>query len=101
MLWDESFESWIQLGVSSQPTAILLTPDGTIITGWVGRSPEDQVRGLSIHTLRPTERRSVMAENAKNPRRPEPTGIFSALRTDQRVQTESVASAMAPAVVMS
>ena len=33
MLWDESFESWIELGVSSQPTAILLTPDGTIITG--------------------------------------------------------------------
>ena len=23
MLWDESFESWIELGVSSQPTAIL------------------------------------------------------------------------------
>ena len=25
MLWDESFESWIELGVSSQPTAILLS----------------------------------------------------------------------------
>ena len=47
MLWDESFQSWIELGVSSQPTAILLTPDGTIITGWVGRFPEDQVLELA------------------------------------------------------
>ena len=47
MLWDESFESWIELGVSSQPTAILLTPDGTIITGWVGRFPEDTVLELA------------------------------------------------------
>ena len=47
MLWDESFESWIELGVSSQPTAILMTPDGTIITGWVGRFPEDQVLELA------------------------------------------------------
>ena len=46
MLWDESFQSWIELGVSSQPTAILLTPDGTIIIGWVGRFPEDQVLEL-------------------------------------------------------
>ena len=41
------FQSWIELGVSSQPTAILLTPDGTIITGWVGRFPEDQVLELA------------------------------------------------------
>ena len=47
MLWDESFESWIELGVSSQPKAILLTPDGTIITGWVGRFPEDEVLELA------------------------------------------------------
>jgi peroxiredoxin len=47
MLWDESFESWFQLGVTSQPTAVLLTPDGTIITGWVGRFPEDQVLELA------------------------------------------------------
>jgi hypothetical protein len=39
MVRDESFESWMELGVSSQPTAIILTPDGTIITGWVDRSP--------------------------------------------------------------
>lgn len=47
MLWDESFDSWIELGVSSQPTAVLLTPDGTIIGGWVGRFPEDQVLELA------------------------------------------------------
>jgi peroxiredoxin len=47
MLWDESFQSWIELGVSSQPTAILLTPEGTIITGWVGRFPEDTVLELA------------------------------------------------------
>ena len=43
MLWDGSFQSRIELGVSSQPTAILLTPDGPIITGWVERFSEDQV----------------------------------------------------------
>jgi hypothetical protein len=39
MVRDESFGSWMGLGVSSQPTAILLTPDGTIINRWVDRSP--------------------------------------------------------------
>ena len=47
MLWDESFQSWIELGVTSQPTAVLFTPDGTIITGWIGRFPEDQVLELT------------------------------------------------------
>ena len=43
---DESFESWIQLGVSSPPTEILLTSGDTIITGWVGRFSNDQVLEL-------------------------------------------------------
>lgn len=47
MLWDESFQSWLELGVTSQPTAVLLTPDGTIMTGWVGRFPEDVVLELA------------------------------------------------------
>ena len=47
MLWDESFQSWTELGVSSQPTAVMFTPDGTIITGWVGPFPEDQVLELA------------------------------------------------------
>ncbi len=47
MLWDESFQSWIELGVSSQPTAYMFTPEGTIITGWIGPFPEDQVLDLA------------------------------------------------------
>jgi hypothetical protein len=47
MLWDESFQSWIELGVSSQPTAVLLAPDGSIITGWIGAFPEDTVLELA------------------------------------------------------
>ena len=47
MLWDESFQSWIELGVSSQPTAVLFTADGAIITGWIGRFPEDTVLELA------------------------------------------------------
>lgn len=47
MLWDESSQSWIELGVTSQPTAVMFTPDGTIITGWVGAFPEDQVLELA------------------------------------------------------
>ncbi len=47
MLWDESFESWIELGVTSQPTAVLFTPDGTVVTGWVGQFPEDEVLELA------------------------------------------------------
>jgi hypothetical protein len=33
MLCDESFESWIELAVSSQPSAILLTKDGPTVSG--------------------------------------------------------------------
>jgi len=47
MLWDESFQSWIELGVTSQPTSVLFTADGTIIAGWVGRIPEEQVLELA------------------------------------------------------
>jgi peroxiredoxin len=39
MLWDESFESWIELDVTVQPAAILLTPDGTIVTSWSAHFP--------------------------------------------------------------
>ena len=47
MLWDESFRSWTELGVSSQPTAVFLSPDGTVLTGWVGPFPEDDVLELA------------------------------------------------------
>jgi peroxiredoxin len=46
MLWDESFQSWFELGVTSQPTAVLFAPDGSVITGWIGGFPEDTVLEL-------------------------------------------------------
>ena len=36
MLWDESFDSWAQLGVATQPAWALFTPDGTYVDGSVG-----------------------------------------------------------------
>ncbi len=43
MLWDESFISWEAIGVTSQPTAVMLQADGTPITGWIAAFPEDEV----------------------------------------------------------
>ena len=47
MLWDESFVSWQTIGVTSQPTVVMLQPDGTPITGWVGGIPEAEVLELA------------------------------------------------------
>jgi len=47
MLWDESFISWQEIGVSSQPAAVMLKADGTPITGWMGAFPEDEVLRLA------------------------------------------------------
>ncbi len=47
MYWDETFESWSQLGLSSQPAAALFAADGRILDAWVGRFPEDQVLALA------------------------------------------------------
>jgi peroxiredoxin len=47
MLWDESFRSWRQLGISGQPAAVLLAPDGTEIERWLGQFPEDEVVRLA------------------------------------------------------
>ncbi|CAB4580562.1 MAG: TlpA family protein disulfide reductase [Actinomycetes bacterium] len=47
MLWDESFESWSALDVTSQPTAILFAADGTPIQGWLGPFPESEVVALA------------------------------------------------------
>lgn len=46
MLWDESFQTWQALGVSSQPAAALFAADGTGIAGWFGAIPEDEVLRL-------------------------------------------------------
>lgn len=43
MLWDESFDSWIELGVSGQPAGMLFTADGTAVARWSGGIPEGDV----------------------------------------------------------
>lgn len=43
MLWDPTFESWLQLGVSSQPSGVLLDANGTILTSWRGGIPQSRV----------------------------------------------------------
>jgi thiol-disulfide isomerase/thioredoxin len=46
MLWDPSFQSWQQLGITAQPTWILVRGDGTFLGGWVGGLPEQQILDL-------------------------------------------------------
>jgi hypothetical protein len=47
MLWDESFESWVALGVASQPAAILFAADGTLLQSWRGVFDEAEVLALA------------------------------------------------------
>ena len=47
MLYDESFESWSQLGVSRQPVAILFDTDGRGHTIWYGPFNEAEVLELA------------------------------------------------------
>ena len=51
MLWDESFQSWMEIGITSQPSALLLAPDGTPLAGWIGPFPQDEVLELSAPYL--------------------------------------------------
>ncbi len=50
MLWDESFETWLEIGVTSQPSAVLLGADGEPISGWIGPFPEDEVVRLAAES---------------------------------------------------
>lgn len=43
MLWDPTFDSWIQLGINGQPAGMLLSADGTIMGRWSGNMPLDAV----------------------------------------------------------
>lgn len=43
MLWDPSFASWAELGVTGQPTGMLVTPEGTLVGAWTGSIPEAEV----------------------------------------------------------
>ena len=47
MYWDETFESWLAFGVASQPAAVLLSPDGEVLGGWLGMFPTDDVLELA------------------------------------------------------
>jgi hypothetical protein len=51
MLWDSTFQTWLEIGITSQPSAVLLAADGTPITGWVGPFPEDEVLQLAQESL--------------------------------------------------
>ena len=43
MLWDPTFESWRQLGISGQPAGMLLDANGAILDSWRGAIPQSQV----------------------------------------------------------
>jgi hypothetical protein len=47
MYWDESFESWLAFGVTSQPAAALLSPTGEVLGSWLGMFPIDEVLELA------------------------------------------------------
>lgn len=46
MFWDESFESWLELGIRGQPAAILFAADGARLGDWSGPFDEDEVLQL-------------------------------------------------------
>ncbi len=53
MLWDSTYQSWAELGVSLQPSAMLLSPDGELLEKWLGAIPEDEVVALAAGQQRP------------------------------------------------
>lgn len=46
MLWDESFQSWVELGIRGQPSAILYAAEGTPLQDWIGPFEEAEVLRL-------------------------------------------------------
>lgn len=46
LLWDESFQSWAELGVSLQPSAKLYAANGELLGEWFGLFDHDEVLGL-------------------------------------------------------
>lgn len=41
MVWDESFESWNELGIRSQPSSVLIGIDGEVLGAWGGINEAD------------------------------------------------------------
>jgi hypothetical protein len=56
MLWDPSFESWANLGVALQPSALLLDPDGQLLGRWAGEPPAEEVLDLVRGSAGPVDR---------------------------------------------
>ena len=50
MLWDASYDSWAVLGVTSQPTAVMFAADGSVLSGWRGMFPTDEVLRLAAES---------------------------------------------------
>lgn len=50
MYWDDTFESWIAFGVTSQPAAALLSPSGELLGAWLGAFPVGEVLELAAST---------------------------------------------------
>ncbi len=50
MVWDETFQTWAELGVSLQPSAMMFTPDGQLIKKWLGAIPESEVLAIAAGT---------------------------------------------------
>ncbi len=51
MYWDETFESWAAFGITAQPAAVLFSPDGQVLDGWLGGFPDDEVLRLATEAM--------------------------------------------------
>lgn len=51
MLWDEGFDTWNALGVTSSPTTGLFDANGNFIAGWVGPLPEEDIIRLATQSI--------------------------------------------------
>lgn len=47
MYWDETFVSWEVFGITSQPAAALLSPDGEVLAAWLGAFDQAEVLRLT------------------------------------------------------
>lgn len=50
MYWDETFETWAEFGIASQPAAVLLAGDGEVLGGWLGGFPETEILALAAQS---------------------------------------------------
>ena len=46
MTWDPSFAAWQELGVASQPAAVLVSADGVELARYRGAINESEILGL-------------------------------------------------------